>query len=316
MTKLTGKVFGKSQVMEQHAAHFLKEAFDEFLIAEYPDTVLGSLIKLSIGLEIFIKKELEGINPCLVRTKVDWTRLNKIFASASQITDWKGRQTYIIQQLGTLPQQPDKTVDFSMIIALLPYFRVVPKRIICDLKDLREYRNGLFHWEAASRETFRLSKQALRLLEWILAFIEKKIGWWLGGELNVIDPMGDKRKLLRKLKESIKSENIFNLQRRIFKYQTNYQACNSMGGILKGFLGITNALHFKQACPACTYSEVLLYESGTRRDGKWEERYIFGRCPRCDFVFSNEEYDAIKPKDYPTLNSIFAELSKAPAVPQ
>jgi hypothetical protein len=311
MTKLTGKVFGKSQVMEQHAAHFLKEAFDEFLIAEYSDTVLGSLIKLSIGLEIFIKKELEEINPCLIHATVNWKQLKQIFTAANQIVDMKGRRAYIIQKLGALPPQPDKTVDFSMAIALLPYFRGVPKRIMYDLDDLREYRNGLFHWEAASRESFRLSKQALRLLEWILAFIEKKAGWWLDGELIVIDPMGEKRKLLRKLKESIRSENIFNLQRRIFKHRSNYEACNSIGCILKGWTEIPKALVFKQACPACTYPEVLLYESGSKRNGRWEERRLFGQCPQCDFTFSDKEHDAIKPKNAPTLKNIFTELSQA-----
>ena len=300
MTKLIGKILGKSQVMEQHAAHFLKQAFDEFLVAEYPDTVLGSLIKLSIGLEIFIKKDLEEINPCLIHAKVDWNKLRQIFVAANQFPNRKKKRLYIIQKFSALPQDLGKTVDFSIAIALFPYFKRVPNRITKDLKELREYRNGLFHWEAASRESFRLSKQALRLLEWILAFIEKKIGWWLGGELNVIDPMGDKRKLLRKLKESIRSENLFNVQRRIFKHSSNYQACISMGGILKGWKNIPKALVFKQACPACNFQEVLLYEGGSKRDGRWEERHIFGLCKRCDFAFSDKEYDAIKPKDYPT----------------
>jgi hypothetical protein len=305
MTKLTGKVFGKSQVMEQHAAHFLKEAFDEFLIAEYPDTVLGSLIKLSIGLEIFIKRELEEVNPCLIHAKVNWEKLNKIFAAASQIVDQKRRRAFIIQELGA-SQQPDKTVEFAIAIALLPYFRRVPKRIICDLNDLREYRNGLFHWEAASRESFRLSKQALRLLDWTLAFIEKKVGWWIGGELNIIDPTGDRRQLLRKLKKCIKSENVFNLQRRILKHSRSYQTCISMGGILKGWTDIPQALVFKQACPACYYPELLLYEGRSINDKR-----IFGRCKQCDLAFSDQEYDAIKPKGHPTLTSVFAELSQA-----
>lgn len=303
MTKLSTKVFGKTKDLEQNAAHFIKEALDEFLIAEYPATVLGSLIKLSIDLETFIKKELEEINPALIHAKTnqgDWSKIvAKLTGSRSQ------NKKQVLAEFSSRPQLPNKTVDFAIVIDLFPYFCVVPKQIQKDLDDLRQYRNGLFHWKAKPREAFRLSKQSLRLFEWILAFIEKKIGWWLGGDLNIIDPMGDNRKLLRQLKKSLKSENSFNVQSRILKHNKDYQIYARIKAHLDGLVGVPDARIFKEACPACGYPELQLYESGSMRDGCWEERYLFANCKRCDFACSDKEFESIKPKDFPSLDDIF-----------
>jgi hypothetical protein len=309
MTKLSMKVLGKTQILEQNAAHFIKEALDEFLIAEYPNTVLGSLIKLSIGLETFIKKELEEINPALINANINQGEWLKIKSGLTGTRSQNKR--HLINTFSSHRQSPsDKTVDFSIAIDLFPYFYVVPKQLQKDLDDLRKYRNGLFHWKAKPREAFRLSKQSLRLFEWILAFIQKKIGWWLGGDLNIIDPMGDNRKLLRQLKKSLKSENSFNLQRRILKHNKDYQVYARIKAHLDGLVGIPDARIFKEACPACEYPELQLYESGSMRDGHWEERYLFANCKRCDFTCSDKEFESIKPKGFLSLNEIYHSTSK------
>lgn len=224
--------------------------------------------------------------------------------------DVKSKRNTLKTELRSKPQNANKTMDFSIIIQIFPYFYTVPNRIQADLDDLRNYRNGLFHFEAPDRKIFELLKQEFRLIEWILKHLEKKIGWWLGDEFNTIDPMGRKRALLKQLKLSIRSENAFNLQRKIFQYNKKIELIFQSYSRLNGDIYIPDALIWQQPCPACSYQVMHVFESGNMRDGKWVERFVFAQCNRCDFSFSDREFDAMKIKGQPSLRAVFRQLQK------
>ena len=84
MTKVRAKVYGRLQVLEQRWIHFVGEALDEFLIGEQVNTILGALIKLSIGLEIYIKKSLEDIEPKLIHAHISHADRQRIEVGVKQ----------------------------------------------------------------------------------------------------------------------------------------------------------------------------------------------------------------------------------------
>ena len=91
------------------------------------------------------------------------------------------------------PNTEDRTINFGVAIALLPYFYDISDGIKADLAELLKYRNGLFHWKAPEETAFEISKQSFRFIEWIFAFVEKCHSWRDGGDLVHIDPFGDIR---------------------------------------------------------------------------------------------------------------------------
>ncbi len=303
MTKLRTKILGKEEVLEQQAVHFLSEAIDEFLIAEYPDTVLGSLIKLSIGLELFLKKELEGIEPALLW--LDESQWKAIHRATIPGNCRKIQKQRLLAEFRKIARRRT-TVKFGIVIEVFPYFWRIPKRIAQDLNDLKEYRNGLFHWKADDRDAFELSQQALRLIKWMLRSIERRLGWPLGGEMNAIDPMFDKRRQLADLcKCAAKSENAFNVQRRIFRHKKEFDVYCRIEARLKGWVVTREAKDRSIECPACAHKEMEVFESGSQRDGKWEERILLLRCKRCAFYCSDVEFEAVKSDGTPSLEELF-----------
>ena len=59
MTTLDIKLRGRESELTLTAIHTLRLALEMFLTSEDPDTLLASLIELSIGLEVLLKRELD-----------------------------------------------------------------------------------------------------------------------------------------------------------------------------------------------------------------------------------------------------------------
>ncbi len=128
--------------------------------------------------------------------------------------------------------------------------------------------------------------------------------------LVLLTPMAVKEKIFKQLKGSIRSENLLIMQRRIYKHNQQYTYHYQTEARLNGLVTIPDSITFNQACPACHYPKMILYEGGPIRDGKRINRKIYARCNRCDFTCSNKEFDIVKPSGIPTLKTIFDNLKK------
>jgi hypothetical protein len=303
MTKIQTNIFGKSETLKQTEAHFISEALDEFLIAEYPDTVLGSLIKLSIGLEIYIKTVLAGIDPSLIHAKKShetWKKLKIKFSGM----DRRKRKKLAVSEFQKVGVMSDgKTITFGLAIEMLVELKHLPKRVRADMVNLVDYRNGLFHWEANHANAFMLAKQSLRLFQWILKDIEKTVGHYLGGQLNVIDPMNEKRKQLRELSSFKSNELTFNVQRRMYKHRRDNNVYHQFQARLNGDVYNPKARTWNTCCPACGYNRMVIFESGSNSKA-------FLQCVRCDFCCSDAEFEARKADGQPNLMDIFRAAPK------
>ena len=97
---------------------------------------------------------------------------DKIDTELLKLKSRKPQRLHILNEFKNKKQNPNKTIDFAIAIELFKYFFRINKRIIKDLHDVRNYRNGLFHWKAKENIAFTLSKQSIRLYEWIFKFLE------------------------------------------------------------------------------------------------------------------------------------------------
>jgi hypothetical protein len=308
MTNIKTKQLGKDTELVQMPVHFISEAFDEFIISDSISSVLTCLIKLSIGIETYIKDLLHQKNPQLINY-LDWNRWNAIKTKLIGLNKQDARATIAKELLEK--KKLSRTLDYGIAIEVFPFYFIISKIIIKDLMDLKDYRNGLFHWEAEKTSEYKLSKKALRLFRWLNKFIERKNGHWLGNEFNIIDPMGEKRKCLSQIEKSLRSEVAFLVQRRIYRHNKEAAIYHKIVARLKGDIIIPDAIKWQgQPCPACKSNELQIYEIGSKRDGKWEQRNIVANCKMCDLTISDTEFEVIKTDGIPSLNKIFKSGGK------
>lgn len=294
MSKLLGLIDGRDYKLFQTFGHYIKDSLDEFLIAQYPDLVISCLIKFSIGIEIFLKKKLEEKYPEIIKKNF-------------RIKDWNKKEdkenflTNDYKELENLSNE--KTITFSLAIELFCYvYNEID--IKNDLKNLVDIRNGVFHWETEI-ETFELSKKMFRLYEWLFMFLETNNGWWLEGELSLLDPMGKKREQFKYLKHYIsqENENGFNLQRKILNFKNKYSeyqkiVVNLSGDVIRPSDLITESLY----CPVCNYTRLYINEDG---------EYIV--CMKCEFSCTDNEFKSIKPIQQKSFKEIVEEIKNKPA---
>lgn len=120
--------------------------------------------------------------------------------------------------------------------------------------------------------------------------------------------MGEKRDLLKQLRKSIRSENAFNVQRRIFRHHKQYTQLFQSEARLKGFVTIPEAIAWQQSCPACHYHKMKLYEIGNFKNGRRVNNDIAVWCERCDLELTGIEYAAIRPNKSLSLKSIYEKI--------
>lgn len=308
MGKLKSKILGEKQEFEMLPPHLLSRALDKFLVSSDILDLLESVTLLSVGIETYVKSFLHNSDSNLI-LRLDWNRWTNIKLLFTSVHSAKQKRTIIKQRLSGMSDLT-RTLDYGLALEVIPYYVRIPSNIIDDLNEFKEYRNGLFHWKAHDESAYGLTKRAIRVFDWLFKFIERKNKWWLGGDFNFIDPDGSKRKKFKQLKGSIRSENILNVQRRIFKHNFQYTYHLQTIARLNGTISIPEAITFKQSCPACHYPEMMLYEGGPIKDGKRVNRKIYARCNRCDFACSNKEFNVLKPKEMDTLNTIFDKLKR------
>ena len=308
MAKLRSKILGEEHEFEMLPSHMLSKALDLFLMSSDILDLLESVAMLNIGIETYIKATLHKSDVNLIH-RLDWNRWENIKALFSATQTKKQMRDIIHIQLQGMSNLTH-TLDYGLALEIILYYVRIPKKILDDLNEFKNYRNGLFHWKAHNETSYALTKRVIRVFDWIFNFIERKNKWWLGGDFNIIDPDGTKRKKFRQLKGSVRSENMLNVQRRIFKHNKQFQYHFQTEARLNGTIVIPDAITFNQSCPACHYPKMMLYEGGAIKDGKRINKKIYARCNRCDFACSNKEFDVLKPKELPPLSNIYDNLKE------
>ncbi len=281
-TRLSNRLHGTSQTFVQTPEHYFSAALDEFLIAEYPDSILSSVMHLSIALEIYIKKILGEFDPRIVKLN-DSYRISQYIEqqiSSAQLPPLQNRRTYVINALSTSRfSTDDKTISFQYAIELFYYLERVPNKIYRLLLESKELRNDVFHW-GTDIDSFRLAKNTLYLIQWFLEYMERKNGSWLSGGLITIDPMGEKRRKLRDLRQFVKNEQAFNTVRRINKCRSDFQIYHRINAHVKRDVILQPQFFVRVSCPACNHNRMAMYSDMIL-------------CEICDFFSSPSEFDAM-----------------------
>lgn len=133
MTELTGKLHGRSHTLKQIPAHYLLGALDDYLIAEYPDKVLGATIHLSIGVETLIKSKLENIEPLFIHHKLDWRKWKKLRRSFRGIELHDREHKLRLALSDVRKTSPNKTIDFARAIEVFHLLRPLSFLALRDL---------------------------------------------------------------------------------------------------------------------------------------------------------------------------------------
>lgn len=308
MTSVSYTAFGKKHSVTLTPAHILSSALDAFLQADNPGAEIRAVTDLSIGMEIFVKKELHLIDPLLVNRRLKDKKLfSSILSKADQQATAKEKRQVLLAEMTKLPQSND-VVSFDQAIKLFPYFRRVPLEILEAMNSLRIYRNGLFHWEANPASLFELSRRSLALYLWLFEYLERKIGWHLGGEINILDPLTTKRPQLRKLQLLRGSERLFNATRRLFKHHNDYGIFVRFNARLDGTITRPNGVKWPhQCCPACNNPHLQIEDWRNTRNGRKENGVIAVFCTTCEAFLTEDEFDLINPGS-PCLRKIAAQL--------
>lgn len=304
MSKVDGKFHGDKIEFELSPAHLFGEALDTFLTNDTIILTFSALISLSISLELYVKKYLQikiSKYPDFIFKNIgykDWEKIEKALTGSRN----DKRKNILSKFNEANKNKKGNPINFSVAISIFCYFYRVRKQVQDDLNKLRNYRNGLFHWEAENDTAFELSKLLLRLFEWMLEFIENEQGHLTGGDFNIIDPMGLKRQNLEKLRLSIRSENAFNIQRRVFKHRETANVIAQANDRLRGIVFIPQERAWAgQKCPACNSEALYLYNTSRLINP------ITIWCKRCDLTVSGVEYESVRLDDEPSLEEIFGK---------
>lgn len=307
MTSVTCTAYGQKQTVTLSPIDILRSALDSFLRADNPFAEIRATTDLGIGIEIFIKKELYEIDPLLVDRKLNTKVLSQILAKADQETKATDRRRVLLSELAKLAQSKD-VISFDQAIKLFPYFRRVPIHILSEMDNLRLYRNGLFHWKADPAEIFVLSRRSLDLYLWLYEYLERKIGWHLGEEFNILDPMKRRYQQLKELNALRRSERLFNVKRRLFKHHEEYGIYFRFQARLDGTTTRPNGVSWpQQRCPACNSQTLQIEDWRSVRNGRREIGVIAVLCTTCEAYLTDDEFDRIYP-GAPRLRHIAAQL--------
>lgn len=292
--------------IEMLPAHFIAKSLDIFLISDEPNKLIEAIIFLNIGIETYIKSSLEEKEPNLIH-RLDSNRWKSIKENGEflSLDKKKEKRTYIGNYVNNKTDlKNNKTLDYGIALEIFPIYFSINKKTLDDLNDMKEYRNGLFHWKAKDESGFKLSKRLIRLFEWFFKHIEKHNGGWLGRKFFFIDPNGRKRTKLKELKKFNKNEQLLALVRRVNKHQAFYKEISLVSARKNGDVFIPSALEWKeQSCIACNQNTLEIHFSGTEKGKQY-----FLECKTCDFHCTGSEFDLLKTGNFPTLEKIAEDL--------
>lgn len=260
-------VDNKNNTMIQTGAHFISESLKHFFGAEYPNQIMNSTLNLLIGLEIFIKEELHEITPGLISRKLVY----------KENENFKNDELLMIKKAHKLELQEDflkKTISFEHAIDIFKTFKKIDNDIYDMLIELKEYRNNIFHWNEEKVNIFQHMCNVYKVYLWLFEYHEIKYNHYLGGRLNIIDPMNSQRVKLKKLDLFVNDGNELG-----FFITSRYLAERKKRD---NYALIPGAIMLKHSC-SCGGA----YVAYTCQVG------LVIRCIDCDFYATKDELNAI-----------------------
>ena len=296
MTSVSYTAFGKKHSVTLSPINILTKALDAFLQADNPGAEIRAVTDLSIGMEIFVKKELHQIEPLVVNPKLKSNKhFDDIVAQTNNLTRRTEQRKSLVAEFAKLPRSP-KVLSFDQAIKLFPYFRRVPHDILEAMNRLRTYRNGLFHWEADPTDLFELSRRSLDLYLWLFEYLDRKNGGCMGNEMIKLDPFNIKRQQLQELNSLRRSERLFNAKRRLLKHHNEYGIFLRFKSNLDGTITRPYGIKWPgQPCPACHNLSIQIEDLRSTRNGRKEAGVIAVVCTTCEAFLTEDEFDRICP---------------------
>ncbi len=205
-----------------------------------------------------------------------------------------------------------RSLDYGLALELFPIYFSINSRILMDIEYIKEYRNGLFHWKADDSTSFVLTKKIYKIFEWIFKFIEKKNGWWLGEEFNIIDPDFRKRKRFIQLKGLMRNEIKLIVQRRIFNYYNLINQNSEFEANRSSYFPEAVAFPYpNRVCAACQSNKQEIHWNTVILNNKKSRTIHFLTCRNCGFYCSDEEFKVMKNDSSPSLRQIVDEQLKS-----
>ncbi|WP_298750111.1 hypothetical protein [uncultured Arcobacter sp.] len=274
MSTVTSKKYGKKQEFLQRPENYISAAIDEFLLAEYPDKLLSSLIHLSIGLETFLKQQLEKIDSRLIYSELN----NSIYTKLKQYIKIVDKKSLIKSSLNSSkPKKYSQTISFEKTIILISSFYKIPKQIIYDLNTLKDIRNGVFHWRTQLHD-FIFYKLFMRIFYWFYKFIIKFYNNDPILATTQIDPFHRKKNIIDDLKKYIKNEVAFNVRKKIYKANLEYGKYTYIKARVDGQVILKPERFVYLPCPSCDSKRIAIYNTSIN-------------CEICSFALTNIEYN-------------------------
>ena len=180
------------------------------------------------------------------------------------------------------------------------------KSISNDLKTLKDYRNGLFHWKAETKNYFALSKVVLRIIFWSIKF-SKQNPLHSRAPLNI--PRHNSEKLIKLQTILKKSRNEFNVLRRIYKCDHELGTYHKITRNLKAYRFGPDFKKTSYKCLACNKEMYVGCSTvQTLKNSKVRQSDFGLWCAICEFYLHENEYRVITHDRSPTLRELFATL--------
>ena len=270
--KATLRVYknGKFQDMQQVPTYYIKTSIDDFILSEYPDKILSSIIHFSLGLELYIKQKLE-----LIHKKIIYTDTNHKFMNMYKKMDDKDEKIDYILKAKT----NDNTIPFTRSIEFFSLFYDIPNDIIDYLNTLKSIRNNLFHTEI-NFDVFEMNKLFINIIMWLydfnVQFTERDD--WLLSATQLGDPFGKKFENFKTLKEHFDNPIDFYIQKQIFQCAEEYQQYYYIDSRVKERVVRDADKFLLDPCPACSHHKL----------GKTKDLVI---CHICHFTVTKEEFE-------------------------
>lgn len=262
--------YGKFQDMHQIPLHYIKTSIDDFILSEYPDKILSSLIHFSLGLELYIKQKLELINKNIIYTDTNRDFLNMY----KKMNNKNEKIDYILNY-----KTNNKTIPFTRSIEFFLLFYNIPNDIIDYLNTLKDIRNDLFH-TGTKFDVFEMNKLFINTILWLydfnVQFTERDD--WLLSATQLGDPFGEKFKTFKTLKEHFNNPTDFYIQKQVFQCTEEYQQYYYIDSRIKGRVIREADKFLLNPCPACHHQKL----------GKTKDLII---CHICHFAVTKKEFE-------------------------
>ncbi len=275
-----------NNVLTQKPEHYIRTALDSFLTAELPDSVLSTLIHLSIGLELFLKRNLTKVDPNLTKRNIPRNQFIRLEKKTKLLESTIERRNFFIDEIAKFEVKDDHTINFYQAIEISRFIMDYQTGFLDNIHSLRNVRNGIFHSDLSQLENHSLSQLCLKLFQYIYLFYQDSADHYLTSEITIFDPLYTKIVTLQHLNRFYFNELGFNIQRRINLARERFQIYLDINHYIIDGENRFKSTIIKEPCPVCKFQRLGTYKS--------DPEIVF-RCGVCDFHCTEKELNSIHP---------------------